>query len=125
MKVDAKTAFLQNCSAQRAVYVIPPYESDDKRQFVWLLMTAAYGFVNANATWQAQSDDLLLNSGLQLVALIPQLFARFNSDYLLVALVAKLLMTSLYVAHELKSTTMFVPSVLISTLTRSQEGQVF
>lgn len=39
-KVDAKTAFLQSGSTQRAVYVFPLYESDDQRQSVRLLMTA-------------------------------------------------------------------------------------
>lgn len=34
VKLDAKPAFLQTGSAQHGVYVIPPFESDDKRWFV-------------------------------------------------------------------------------------------
>lgn len=48
-----------------------------------------YGLCNASAKWQAFSDDLLLQLGLQRIALIPQLFVWFLSGCTLSALVAK------------------------------------
>lgn len=48
-KIDLKTAFLQIGSAERDVYVIPLYESDDRRKHLLLLLTASHGLVNAKA----------------------------------------------------------------------------
>ena len=73
VKIDFKSAFLQTGKALRDVYVIPPYESRD-RQFYWLLLTAAYGLVNANAKWQKQSDDCLRDLGFKQLLYVPQLF---------------------------------------------------
>ena len=47
-KADVKSAFLQTGKAQRDVYVVLPRESHDRAHY-WLLLTAAYGLVNANA----------------------------------------------------------------------------
>lgn len=44
-------AFLRTGPAQYNVYFRPPRERKDKNQY-WLLLTAAYGFVNANAEFQ-------------------------------------------------------------------------
>ena len=48
-KADVKAAFLQTGEAKRDVYVRPPKESLMKSTHLWLLLTAAYGLVNANA----------------------------------------------------------------------------
>ena len=55
-KIDVKSAFLQTGKAERDVYVIPPVESGDRGKCAWLLETASYGLVNANAKWQVHSD---------------------------------------------------------------------
>lgn len=46
-KDDRKAAFLQTGLALRDVYVIPPRECP-KKDVYWMLLTAAYGVVNAN-----------------------------------------------------------------------------
>ena len=74
-KIDFKSAFLQTGDAQRDVYVIPPRESGD-RQHYWLLLTAAYGLVNANAKWQQHSDYLLKSIGMKQLVYVPQLFYK-------------------------------------------------
>lgn len=48
---DVKQEFLQTPQALRDVYVIPPHECTDKDVY-WLLLTAGYGLVNANAKLQ-------------------------------------------------------------------------
>lgn len=63
-KADVKAAFLQTGLAQRDVYVRPPRESEMKGTHLWLLLTAAYGLVNANAKWQHQADRVMLDIGL-------------------------------------------------------------
>eukprot|EP00178_Gracilaria_changii_P016074 TRINITY_DN453_c0_g1_i1.p1 TRINITY_DN453_c0_g1~~TRINITY_DN453_c0_g1_i1.p1 ORF type:complete len:311 (-),score=40.62 TRINITY_DN453_c0_g1_i1:1250-2182(-) len=57
VKIDVKSAFLQTGCAERDIYVVRPKESKNK-SFYWLLLTAAYGLVNASAKWQDQSDSL-------------------------------------------------------------------
>lgn len=59
-KADAEATFLKTGNANQDVYVIPPRESADRTVY-WLLLTAAYGLVNANAKWQHKSDEK--NSG--------------------------------------------------------------
>lgn len=56
-KVDVKSAFLQTECAERHVYVIPPRKASD-RSHNWLLLTAPYGPVNANAKWQSESAGI-------------------------------------------------------------------
>lgn len=80
-KADAESAFLQTGSAQRDVYVIPPKEGTD-RTVHWLLLTAAYGLVNANGKWQHQSDATLKEHGLKKVAVIPHLFYMCSGNKL-------------------------------------------
>lgn len=87
-KADVKSAFLQTGKAQRDVYVVPPRESLDRRNR-WLLLTAAYGLVNANAKWQDQSDTLLHELGLHQLPVVPQLFHIIQNGQLML-LVAKI-----------------------------------
>lgn len=72
-KIDVQGAFLQSCAADCDVFVKPPKECKLK-SFYWLLLVAAYGFVNANAKWQLHSDDTLFQLGLSQSPYIPQLF---------------------------------------------------
>ena len=88
-KADVKAAFLQTGQAKRDVYVRPPKESSMKSTHLWLLLTAAYGLVNANAKWQNQSDNVMLDLGLQQSSPIPQLFFKKEGGRL-VLLVAKI-----------------------------------
>ena len=73
-KVDFDSAFLQSGASTRGVYVRPPKESESRVKFYWLLLTASYGFVNANSKWQTASDDCLYEYGLQQLPEVPQLF---------------------------------------------------
>ena len=75
VKINIKSAFLQSGSAERDVYVVPPRECV-KKGFFWLLLTAAYGLVNANAKWQDHSDSFLRDLGFVQLAYVPQLFFR-------------------------------------------------
>lgn len=59
----------------RDVYVVPPRESFHL-DFYWLLLTAAYGLVNANAKWQHRSDECLRSIGFSQLVYIPQLFYK-------------------------------------------------
>lgn len=72
-KVDFTSAYLQTGPALRDVYVIPPRECRNRSNY-WLLLTAAYGLVNAGAKWQDMSDDLLRSLGFKQLRYIPQLF---------------------------------------------------
>lgn len=87
-KADVKSAFLQTGPAQRDVYVKPPRESGMKSTHFWLLLTAAYGLVNANAKWQVQSDTVFFDLGLNQCQQIPQIFYLHSGDEL-VLVVAK------------------------------------
>ena len=80
-KLDALTAFLQTGAAERDVYVVPRRECRDRR-FLWLLLAAAYGLVNANAKWQTQSDQLIQSLGLTQCPLVPQLFYKLSNGRL-------------------------------------------
>ena len=72
-EIDFTTAFLQSGIATRDVYIVPPKESKDRFVY-WLLLTAAYGLVNANAKWQEEIDGYLLSLGFEQSVYIPQLF---------------------------------------------------
>lgn len=87
-KADVKAAFLQTGQALRDVYVIPPRECTSKDVY-WLLLTAAYGLVNANAKWQSQSDQLFFDLGLEQCPVLPQLFYIIKNGQL-VLLAAKI-----------------------------------
>lgn len=89
-KIDFESAFLQTGRAKRDVYVVPPRESNHKN-FLWLLLTASYGLVNANAKWQEQSDELLLSSlGFTQLVYVPQLFYKCDSSGLTILAAVKI-----------------------------------
>lgn len=73
VRADVKVAFLKTGKVCRDVYVRLPRESKDRRHFC-LLCAVFYGLCNANAKFQTQADDLILNLGLSTVTFVPQLF---------------------------------------------------
>lgn len=77
-KIDFKSAFLQPGLAERNVYVVPPRECET-RSFYWLLLTAAYGLVNASAKWQEEIGASFIAFGFTQLVYILQLFHK-NSD---------------------------------------------
>lgn len=87
-KIDVKSAFLQTGRAERDIYVVPPKECA-VQTFYWLLKTASYGLVNANAKWQLHSDTTFLDIGLSVLVQIPQLI-YLRVDGVLVLVVAKI-----------------------------------
>lgn len=62
-KADVRSAFSQTGNARHNVYVIPPHESADRSHY-WLVLTAAYCLVYANAKWQDELDELIYKLGL-------------------------------------------------------------
>lgn len=88
-KADVKAAFLQTGTASRDVYVKPPKESRMRSTHMWLLLTSAYGLVNANAKWQLQSHKCLTDLDLTQCHQIPQPFYKQQNGKL-VLIVAKI-----------------------------------
>lgn len=74
IKLDVMAALLQTGPPSQDVYVIPPRESVDGGKVIWLLLTAAYGQVNANAKLKVQFDKALTEIGFVIVALTIPLF---------------------------------------------------
>lgn len=72
-QIDFTSAFLQTGAARRDVHVIPPRECKDLSKF-WLLLTAAYGLVNAPAIWKKQCDSFFRSLGLKQLTFVPQVF---------------------------------------------------
>ena len=62
-KIDITSAFLQTGGAKRDVYVVPPRECHNRSNY-WLLLTSAYGLINADAKWQEHFVHLFLTLGL-------------------------------------------------------------
>lgn len=89
-KIDVKTAFLQTGQAERDVYVVPPTESSDRNKCLWLLLTASYGLVNANAKWQVVSDQTLHKIGFCSIPVLPQLFYLTDDSGTTIAALAKI-----------------------------------
>jgi len=85
-KIDFTSAFLQTGEAKRDVYVVPPRECPNRANY-WLLLTAAYGLVNANAKWQEHSDEFLRSIGFLQLVYVPQLFYIKRGNDLQVAAV--------------------------------------
>lgn len=54
-----------------------------------MLLTSAYGLVNANSKWQAMSDELLLAIGFEPPRLMPPLFINRSQNHM-IALAAKI-----------------------------------
>lgn len=75
------SAYLQTGGARRDVYVVPPKESEDRSK-LWLLLTAAYGLVNAGAKWQEHADSSLLDLGLTQLKYVPQVFFQLEKSTL-------------------------------------------
>lgn len=72
-------------------------ESQNKRNH-WLLLLAAHGLANANAKFQSQSQQLILNICLARLASVPQLFYLFNNKKLI--LVIAKIVDDLLMAYE-------------------------
>lgn len=62
-QADVKVAFLQIGEAQTSLYVRLPRKSKLKYSYLWLLLTASYGLVNANAKWKNHSNVVILEIG--------------------------------------------------------------
>eukprot|EP00178_Gracilaria_changii_P027963 TRINITY_DN936_c0_g2_i2.p1 TRINITY_DN936_c0_g2~~TRINITY_DN936_c0_g2_i2.p1 ORF type:complete len:399 (+),score=36.11 TRINITY_DN936_c0_g2_i2:473-1669(+) len=62
--------------------MVPPRECTSRYRFYWLLLTAAYGLVNASAKWQQLSDSLLRSLGFLQLVWVPQLFYRLQGGAL-------------------------------------------
>ena len=54
---------------------------------LFLLLTSAYGLVNANAKWQEHSDTPLRNLGLSQSRFVPILFFKFQNNQLKIVVV--------------------------------------
>lgn len=67
-------------STDRDGFVVPPQESQGRERVLWLLLTASYGLVNANATWQVISDQILADKGFETFHSMPQLFTMITSS---------------------------------------------
>jgi len=79
-KIDFSSAFLQSGEAQRDVYVVPPKECSTRSRFYWLLLSAAYGLVNASAKWQEELDGFFLSIGFTQSIFVPQLFFKKDNN---------------------------------------------
>lgn len=75
-RANAKAPLLQIGAAESDLYVLVSVESQMCATHVWFLLTATHGRVNANANWQAKSDAVLLNLGLEQSKHIPQQFFK-------------------------------------------------
>ena len=107
-KIDFTSAFLQTGNATRDVYVVPPRECCRKSSY-WLLLTSAYGLVNANAKWQEHSDSLFVNLGLSQSRFIPQLFCSFKINCL--DMVAVKIVDDILITAKREKTNEFISSV--------------
>lgn len=88
-KLDVKTAFLQTGCAERDVYLTPPNKSADWLKWLLLLLTAAYGLVNANAKCQSASGQVRVYIGLKKLPLLSQLFMMTSANGLMSLLAQK------------------------------------
>lgn len=75
---------MQTGRSERHVYDKPPSEINDKKIYLRLRNSAAYGLVNAKAKWQVQSYQLLLDLHLGILwsSLITQGFYSKVNDKL-------------------------------------------
>lgn len=98
-KTYFKNGFLQTVKVLRDVYLIPPKESSDKNH-LWLLLTAAYGLVHANAKWQALSDNILSSYGFKQLRYVTQLVYLQDSNGRLIALAVKVVDDVLFAGEQ-------------------------
>lgn len=82
-KLDVNTGFLQTGQAERDVYVRTRLESAKKGRCVWLLLTTAYGLINANAKWKMLSDLILTDMGFRQAPVLLQLFVLMQNKVLM------------------------------------------
>ncbi len=107
-KIDFVNAFLQTGDAKRDVYVIPPRECR-RRSSYWLLLTSAYGLVNANAKWQEHCDHLFTSLGLTQPRFVPQLFFLMPNRTL--GLIAVRIVDDVLIASEKPTAQKFISKV--------------
>ena len=79
-KIDFESAFNNSGDAIPDVYVRPPRESKYRYRYLWLLLAASYGLVNANAKWQEAIDNFLSGVGFNQLVYVPQLFFKKKGD---------------------------------------------
>lgn len=99
---------MQTGSALRDLFVVPPRECR-RREFYWLLLTAAYGLVNANAKWQQHSDEFLHTLGFAQVSFVPQLFYMMRDGFL--CLLAVKFVDDIIICGDKTSRTKFIDSI--------------
>lgn len=73
-KIYVKYAFLQTGDAQCEVYVVFPRERDSRGKCLCIFLETAYGIINANAKWQVQYYQMLLEMGFTQDPLLRKLF---------------------------------------------------
>lgn len=78
---------------------MPPQESKERSHY-WLLLTAAYGLVNASAKWQANIDGSFMDIGFKQLVYIPQLFYMKDKNDELRVLAVKVVDDVLLAAEE-------------------------
>lgn len=78
-RIEVKSTFLRTGEAERDIYVEPPRECKN-RSLYWLLLTAAYGLVNAGAKWQDHCDSFFYELGFQQLPYVPQLSYMRNKN---------------------------------------------
>lgn len=98
-KSDIKSALLQIRKARHDICAIsiPPCNGTDHFHYwLLLLLTAAYGFINAITKWQDKSDRVLFKLSLQRMSFMSQLFFLIKNQFnllLAVKIVDDLFMT--------------------------------
>lgn len=73
-KTFVRSAFLQTGQAQRDFYVVTPIKITDLQHCLWLLLTASYGLLIANAKLQVLLDQMLHDIGFLSTSALVQLF---------------------------------------------------
>lgn len=74
-KTDVKSAFLPTGATERERCVRKTTKREwDKNTYLWLLLTAAYGFVSAHAKWKNKYDQVIFDMALKRCKPITQRF---------------------------------------------------
>lgn len=77
-RAEVTSSLLQTGMEQRDVHVRLFRENIMKSTRLWLLLTAPYGLVSANAKWYHQSEKVTVETGLNHSFHIPQLFYKMG-----------------------------------------------
>lgn len=117
-KPEVNAVLLQTGSAARDVYMLPPRQSIDRGEVLWLLLTVAYGIFNEISKWQAMRDEHLLSIGLEPAPLMPQLLVMRNDGHM-IATVAKLVDNILSAGLEY-----IVPAIIVKIDARFTLGTI-